>query len=166
VGGGQERNRRAGTENVASIVGLGAAIALAEERREDYQRKVTPLRDRLMRGIQESVPHVRLNGHPTQRLSNNVNFCFEYVEGESILLNLDLMGVAASSGSACTSASLEASHVLLAMGVPPEVAHGSLRLTLGYDNTEQEIDYVLSILPEIIERMRAMSPLYAAAAKQ
>ncbi|MCL4533877.1 MAG: cysteine desulfurase NifS [Bacteroidetes bacterium] len=162
-GGSQERNRRAGTENTAGIVGLATAIAMAEERRDDYNRKVGALRDRLIAGIQERIPSVCLNGHPTRRLSNNVNFCFQYVEGESILLNLDLMGVAASSGSACTSASLEPSHVLLAMGVQPEIAHGSVRLTLGYDNTEQEVDYVLSILPEIIERLRSMSPLYSKA---
>ncbi len=162
-GGSQERNRRAGTENTPGIVGLSAAIAFAEELREDYNRKVTPLRDKLIKVIQDAIPHSYLNGHPTERLSNNVNFCFEWVEGESILLNLDLMGIAGSSGSACTSASLEPSHVLLAAGVPVEIAHGSLRLTLGYDNTEAEVDYVLSALPGIVQRMRDMSPLYAKA---
>ncbi len=158
-GGAQERNRRAGTENTAGIVGLGTAIGYAEERRDEYNRKVGALRDRLIASIQAQIPYVQLNGHPSQRLSNNVNFCFHYVEGESILLNLDLMGVAASSGSACTSASLEASHVLLACGVPSEIAHGSVRFTLGIDNTEQEVDYLLSVLPEIIQRLRSMSPL-------
>ncbi len=159
-GGGQERARRAGTENVPGIVGLSSALSLAMERREEYTRKVTALRDRLIRGIMERITEVQLNGHPTRRLSNNVNISFHYVEGESILLNLDLLNVAASSGSACTSASLEASHVLLACGVPSEVAHGSVRFSLGIDNTEQEVDYVLSILPEIIGRLRSMSPLY------
>jgi len=158
-GGGQERHRRAGTENVPGVVGLAAALRLAEEGRESHSAHCIKLRDRLIAGIQSSIDRAYLNGHPTQRLPNNVNFAFEYVEGESILLSLDFAGVAASSGSACTSASLEPSHVLMALGVPVEVAHGSLRLTVGEDNTEEDIDYVLSLLPGIIERLRAMSPL-------
>lgn len=158
-GGGQERNRRAGTENVASIVGMTTALKLAVENMESNNRYVIGLRDRLIKGVLGSVPRSYLNGHPTQRVPNSANFSFEYVEGESILLNLDMVGVAGSSGSACTSASLEPSHVLMAMGVAVEVAHGSLRLTLGTSNTIEEVDYVVSLLPGIIQRLRAMSPL-------
>ena len=158
-GGGQERHRRAGTENVPGIVGIAAAFRLATERMDSYNRHCMRLRDKLIQGVMSSIDRVWLNGHPTQRLANNANFAFEYVEGESILLNLDMLGIAASSGSACTSASLEPSHVLQAMGVPVEIAHGSLRLTVGLDNTEEDIDYVLSVLPGIIQRLRAMSPL-------
>ncbi len=158
-GGGQERRRRAGTENVPGIVGLSAAVSLLETLRADYSGRVLGLRDRLITGVLRAVPDSRLNGHPTKRLANNANFAFEYVEGESILLNLDFAGVAASSGSACTSASLEPSHVLLAMGLEPQIAHGSVRMTLGIDNSEADIDYVLEVLPPIIERLRAMSPL-------
>ena len=158
-GGSQEKNRRAGTENVAGIVGLGKAAELAEKRlalsKED---KVAKMRDKLIKGIMDKIENVRLNGHPTNRLPGNANLCFEFIEGESMLLNLDMQGVAASSGSACTSGSLEASHVLLAIGLPPEIAHGSLRLTLGKDNTDEEIDYVIDILPGIIEKLRALSP--------
>lgn len=158
-GGGQERNRRAGTENVPGIVGMATALKLAVENMEANNRRAVQLRDRMVDGVLSRVPKARLNGHPTQRLPNNANFSFEYVEGESILLNLDMLGVAASSGSACTSASLEPSHVLMAMGIPVEIAHGSLRLTLGLSNTEEDVDYVVSILPGIVERLRAMSPL-------
>jgi len=159
TGGAQERNRRAGTENVAGIVGLAAALKLAEEKRESYNQHCGRLRDRLISGIQEGVRGAFLNGHPTQRLANNANFSFQYVEGESILLNLDFMGICASSGSACTSASLEPSHVLTAMGVPVEMAHGSVRLTLGWDNTDADVDAVLNVLPGVVDRLRAMSPL-------
>ena len=159
VGGAQERNRRAGTENVAGIVGTGVALKLAEENREANSAHCRRLRDRLIEGVKARIEHSHLNGHPTQRLPNNTNFCFNYVEGESILLSLDFVGVAASSGSACTSASLEPSHVLLALSVPPELAHSSLRMTVGKDNTEEDIDYVLSVLPGIVQRLRAMSPL-------
>jgi len=158
-GGSQEKNRRAGTENVAGIVGMGKAAELAEKRlvqREEY--KIIKLRDKLIKGISKEIDHVRLNGHPTKRLPGNVNFCFEFIEGESMLLNLDMEGVAASSGSACTSGSLEPSHVLLAIGLPPEIAHGSLRLTLGKDNSEEEVEYVIGILPKIVEKLRAFSP--------
>ncbi len=158
-GGSQEKNRRAGTENVAGIVGMGKAAELAEKRLvQGEEDKIIKLRDRLIKDITEKIDHVHLNGHPTKRLPGNVNFCFEFIEGESMLLNLDMEGVAASSGSACTSGSLEPSHVLLAIGLPPEIAHGSLRLTLGKDNTEEEVEYVIGILPKIIEKLRALSP--------
>ena len=158
-GGAQEKNRRAGTENVAGIVGLGKAVELAEKRlTKGLEDRVVKLRDKLIKGIMDKIENVRLNGHPTNRLPGNANFCFEFIEGESMLLRLDMEGVAASSGSACTSGSLKASHVLLAIGLPPEIAHGSLRLTLGKDNTEEEIDYVIDILPGIIEKLRALSP--------
>ena len=158
-GGGQEKNRRAGTENVAGIVGIGKAAELAEKRlAQGEEDKIIKLRDKLIKEIMNKVENVRLNGHPTNRLPGNINFCFEFIEGESMLLNLDMEGVAASSGSACTSGSLEPSHVLLAIGLPPEIAHGSLRLTLGKDNTEEEVDYVIDILPQIIEKLRTLSP--------
>jgi len=160
LGGGQERRKRAGTENVPGIVGLGKAIELATEELEENAAKMKVLRDRLLFGIPSRIPEVKLNGHPTDRLPNNVNFSIRYIEGESILLMLDLNGIAASSGSACTSGSLDPSHVLLAMGLTHEVAHGSLRLTLSEFTTAEEIDYVLDTLPPIIEKLRAMSPLY------
>jgi cysteine desulfurase len=158
-GGAQERKRRAGTENVPGIVGLAKALELATEGLEERGTGIAALRDKLVQGTMAQIPRTRYNGHPTQRLPNNSSFCFEFVEGESLLLNLDLAGVAASSGSACTSGALEPSHVLLAMGLPHEIAHGSLRLTLGRDNTPEDIDYVLGILPEIVAKLRAMSPL-------
>ena len=160
-GGGQERNRRAGTENVAGIVGFAEAFKLAYDNVQSTNEHCIGLRDRLIKGVLESIDHVMLNGHSTERLPNNVNLAFEYVEGESILLNLDMLGIAASSGSACTSSSLEPSHVLTAMGVSVEVAHGSLRMTLGTDNSEEDIDYVISVLPGIIQKLRALSPLVA-----
>ena len=160
TGGGHERNRRAGTENVAYIVGLATALRLAYEEVEETNTRIAGLRDRLIAGVLERVPNSQLSGHPSQRLPNNASFLFSYIEGESILLNLDLAGVAASSGSACTSGSLDPSHVLTAMGFAHEVAHGSLRLSLGKENTQQDIDYVLEILPGIVEKLRRMSPLY------
>jgi cysteine desulfurase len=160
TGGGHERNRRAGTENVAYAVGLATALQLAYDEAEEANARIARLRDRLVAGVLEQIPDSQLSGHPSQRLPNSASFLFKSIEGESILLNLDLMGVAASSGSACTSGSLEPSHVLMAMGFPHEVAHGSLRLTLGKENTEEEMDYVLEILPGIIEKLRKMSPLY------
>ena len=160
MGGAQERGRRAGTENVAGIVGLGAAIQLATEQLEENRAKMTALRDRLMTGIQARISEVKLNGHPTNRLPNNVNFSFKYSEGESILLMLDMNGIAASSGSACTSGSLDPSHVLLALGLPHEIAHGSVRLTLGDETTEEDIDYTIDVLEKTVARLRAMSPLY------
>lgn len=159
-GGAQERKRRAGTENVPGIVGLGKAIELAYENFDEYNDRITKLRDKLIKGIMDKVPYTRLNGHPEKRLPGNTSFCFEYIEGESLLLNLDLKGIAGSSGSACSSGSLEPSHVLLAIGLPHEIAHGSLRLSLGAVNTEEDIDYVLEVLPEIVDRLRQMSPLY------
>lgn len=159
-GGAQERRKRAGTENVAGIVGLGKAIEIACSDIEGTSKRMCYLRDKLINGIEASIPEVKLNGHRTERLPGNVNFSIKYIEGESILLMLDINGIAASSGSACTSGSLDPSHVLLAMGMPHETAHGSLRLTLGDDTTEDDIDYVLEVLPEIVVRLRKMSPLY------
>lgn len=160
LGGGQERKKRAGTENVPGIVGLGAATQRACEHMQENAAHMCALRDRLIAGIPAAIPDVKLNGHPTDRLPGNVNFSIRYIEGESILLMLDINGVAASSGSACTSGSLDPSHVLLAMGLSHEVAHGSLRLTLSEFTTEQEIDYVLDLLPKVAKRLRDMSPLY------
>ncbi len=158
-GGEQERGRRAGTENVPGIVGLGRAIEIAVGDMPRSAVRLAAMRDRLIRGILDTIPDTRLNGHPTERLPNNVNVAFRYVEGESILLSLDAFGIAASTGSACTSASLEPSHVLEACGLPPEHAHGSLRLTLGHRNTEEDVDYVLGVLPGVIGRLREISPL-------
>lgn len=160
-GGAQERNRRAGTENVPGIVGLGKAVELAYANMEANNKRLINLRDRLIEGILSKIDHVYLNGHPTNRLPGNVNMSFEYIEGESLLLSLDMKGIAASSGSACTSGSLDPSHVLLAIGLSHEIAHGSLRLTLGEENTDEDVDYVLEVLPEIVNRLRAMSPLFA-----
>ncbi len=160
MGGAQERNRRAGTENVAGIVGLGAAIEIAVQQLPESAARMAKLRDKLIAGIAERIPEVKLNGHPTLRLPNNVNYSIKYIEGESILLMLDMNGIAASSGSACTSGSLDPSHVLLALGLTHEVAHGSVRLTLSDETTEEDIDYVLEVLPKVAERLRAMSPLY------
>ena len=158
-GGAQERGRRAGTENVPGIVGLGRAIEVATADIEGHSRRLAAMRDRLIRGILDDIPDTRLNGHPVERLANNVSVAFRYVEGESILLLLDALGIAASTGSACTSDSLEPSHVLTACGLPHEEAHGSLRLTLGSRNTEEDVDYVLSVLPGVIGRLRDISPL-------
>ncbi|MEZ4509728.1 MAG: cysteine desulfurase NifS [Eubacteriales bacterium] len=160
IGGGQEKKRRAGTENVPGIVGLATALKIAHAHMEENAKRVGALRDKLIKGITESIPDVKLNGHPALRLPNNVNFSIRYIEGESILLMLDINGIAASSGSACTSGSLDPSHVLLAMGMTHEVAHGSLRLTLSEFSTEEEVDYVLDLLPQIVQRLRDMSPLY------
>ena len=160
-GGAQERNRRAGTENLPGIVGLGKAIELAYENLEESNSKLAAMRDRLIAGIMENIDHVRLNGHTVKRLPGNANLSFEFIEGEALLLSLDMKGIAASSGSACTSGSLDPSHVLLAIGLTHEIAHGSLRLTLGDDNTDEDVDYVLEVLPGIVERLRNMSPLFA-----
>ncbi len=154
-GGSQERGRRAGTENVAGIVGTAEALRLAYEELPAMTPRLQALRDRLIAGVL-AIPRSRLTGHPTERLSNNASFCFEGVEGESILLNLDLLGIAASSGSACTSGSVEPSHVLVAMGLPPEWSHGSLRLTLGRSNTDADVEQVLSVLPGVIEKLRSL----------
>jgi len=160
LGGGQEKGMRSGTENVAGIVGFGAAVRLAAREWEQRSDQVRPLRDRLIAGILERIPYTRLNGDRESRLPNNVNVLFDFIEGEAICLKLDFQGIAASTGSACSSESGEASHVLLALGIPPEEAHGSLRLTLGRENTEDDVDYVLEKLPPIIEELRQMSPLY------
>lgn len=159
-GGAQERGRRAGTENVSGIVGLGEAIRLATANIPEKAKRLSALRDKLINGILSSIPDVRLNGHPTERLPNNANVSIRYVEGEAMLLRLDMNGIAASSGSACTSGSLDPSHVLLAIGLPHEIAHGSLRFSLTDTTTEEEIDEVLRVLPGIISVLRDMSPLY------
>ena len=159
-GGAQERTQRAGTENMASIVALGAAIELAVGKLDENVAKIAAMRDRLIERILGEIPYARLNGHPEKRLPGNVNVCFRFIEGEALLLSLDLKGVAGSSGSACTSGSLDPSHVLLAIGLPHEIAHGSLRLTLSEENTMEEVDYAVDALKEIVQRLRAMSPLY------
>ena len=161
TGGAQESNRRAGTENIPGIVGFGKAAELAKVELKQQYDKLINLRDKLIKGILNKIPYTRLNGHPSLRLPNNVNISFEFIEGEALLLNLDIKGVCASSGSACTSGSLEPSHVLLGIGLPHEIAHGSLRLTLGSDNSEEEVDYVLEVLPNIVNKLREMSPLFA-----
>ncbi|HWR45341.1 cysteine desulfurase NifS [Sporomusa sp.] len=163
-GGGHERNMRAGTENVPGIVGLGKAAEVAMRDLDKKAAYVKGLRDKIIAGITEKIPHIKLNGHPEMRMPGNVNFSFLFIEGESLLLNLDLKGIAASSGSACTSGSLDPSHVLLSMGLTHEVAHGSLRVSLGRGNTEEEVNYFLEVVPEIVERLRSMSPLYGSAA--
>jgi len=159
-GGAQERKKRAGTENIVGIIALGKAAETSERELLARVEHATSLRDKLIKGIEEKIPYVHLNGDREKRLPGNVNFCFEYVEGEALLFSLDAKGVAGSSGSACNSGSLTASFVLLAMGIPAEIAQGSLRLTIGRDNTEEQIDYVLEVLPEIVDRLRAMSPAY------
>ncbi len=158
-GGAQERQRRAGTENVPGIVGTAVALKLASEERESSSEHCLRLRDSLVQGIQERIERVHLNGHATLRLPNNVNFSFDGVEGEPILLGLDFAGTAASSGSACTSGALEPSHVLLALGLPADLAQASLRLTLGKDNTQEDVEHVLRVLPELVGRLRAMPSL-------
>jgi cysteine desulfurase len=159
-GGHHEKKRRAGTENVPGIVGFARAVELALADIKSTNTSMLALRNRLEEGIMSTIPNVRLNGHPTKRLSSTLNVSFEFVEGESLVLSLDMEGIAVSSGSACTSGSLEPSHVLLAMGVPPDVAQGSVRFSLGRDNTEADIDYVLGVLPRIVDRLRAISPLF------
>jgi cysteine desulfurase len=159
-GGQQERSRRAGTENIPGIVGYGAAVERAVRTLEERIQKETELRDYLIERIEKEIPYCRLNGDRTRRLPNNVNFSFQFVEGESLLIMLDMKGICASSGSACTSGSLDPSHVLLAIGLPHEIAHGSLRLTLSEENTREEIDYTVDNISEIVTRLRQMSPLY------
>lgn len=159
-GGAQERGRRASTENIPGIVGLGKAIELATSNIEEHNKKLLALRERTINEILEKIPYVRLNGHREKRLPGSVNFSFEFIEGESLLLMLDMKGIAASSGSACTSGSLDPSHVLMAIGLPHEIAHGSLRISYGDDNTDEDVDKVMEILPVIVERLREMSPLY------
>lgn len=159
TGGGQERQRRSGTENVPSVVGMAEALRLAESERNETVARVKSLRDRIVEAMLERLDGVRLNGHPSRRLANNVNFSFDRVEGEPILLGLDLAGISASSGSACSSASLEPSHVLTALGLTAEQAQGSLRLTLGKDNTEEDVDYLLDVLPGLVRKLRGMPSL-------
>ena len=159
-GGAQERNRRAGTENLASIVGIGKAIELATADIDAHNAQLSAIRDHMIERIVKEIPFTRLNGHPTTRLPGNVNVCFRFIEGESLLMLLDAKGIAGSSGSACTSGSLDPSHVLLAIGLPHEIAHGSLRLSLSEENTMEEADYVVDSLVEIVSRLRSMSPLY------
>lgn len=159
-GGGQEKGKRAGTENIASIVGMGKAIELAYENLEDYNKKLFNLREYLIKEVLDKIPYVKLNGHPKNRLPGNVNFSFEFIEGESLLLMLDMKGICASSGSACTSGSLDPSHVLLAMGLPHEIAHGSLRITFGDKNTEKDVEIIVENLVTIVDKLRDMSPLY------
>jgi cysteine desulfurase len=159
-GGAQERNRRAGTENVPSIVGCAKALEFAVKEMDEENKRLTKLRDKLMNGILEKIPYCRLNGDRVHRLPGNVNISFQYIEGESLLLWLDMNEIAASSGSACTSGSLDPSHVLLGIGLPHEIAHGSLRLSLGMENTEEEVEKVLEVLPGIVSKLRDMSPLY------
>jgi cysteine desulfurase len=159
-GGHQEKNKRAGTENVPGIVGLGKAIEIASKNVDEYNKKLIELRDKYIKMIMERVPFARLNGHPSMRLPGNANISFEAVEGESLLLLLSSNGICASSGSACTSGSLDPSHVLLAIGLPHEIAHGSLRVTFGEDNTLEDVDFVVEKVASIVERLRAMSPLW------
>lgn len=159
-GGQQERSRRAGTENIPGIVGYGAAVKRAFESLTERMEKETELRDYLIGRIEKEIPYCRLNGDRVKRLPNNVNFSFQFIEGESLLIMLDMKGICASSGSACTSGSLDPSHVLLAIGLPHEIAHGSLRLTLSEENTKEEIDYVVDSIKEIVNKLRSMSPLY------
>lgn len=165
-GGAQERARRAGTHNVPGIVGMGAAAKLMTENREEFAKKETEVRDYLISRIEKEIPYVKVNGHREKRLPNNVNVCFRFIEGESLLIMLDQKGICASSGSACTSGSLDPSHVLLAIGLVHEIAHGSLRLTLSEETTKEDADYVVDNLKGIVERLRSMSPLYEDFVKQ
>lgn len=159
-GGAQERGRRAGTTNAPGIIGFGKAVSLAKERLEEDSAYEKKLRDKLIQRVTAEIPYTKFNGHPEKRLSNNANFCFRFVEGESLLILLDQKGICASSGSACTSGALDPSHVLLAIGLPHEIAHGSVRFTLSRETTEEEIDYTVDTLKEIVDRLRSMSPLY------
>ena len=159
-GGAQERNRRAGTHNTPGIIGFAKATELAERKMRERTAYETKLRDYLISRVENEIPYTKVNGHRTERLSNNANFSFRFIEGESLLIMLDRNGICGSSGSACTSGSLDPSHVLLAIGLPHEIAHGSLRLTLSDENTKEEMDFVVDKLKEIVERLRSMSPLY------
>lgn len=159
-GGHQERNKRAGTENVAGIVGLGKAIELANENLEEHNQKIKNLRDYYVEQVKNKIPYIKINGDMEKRLPGNSNISFRFIEGESLLLNLDMKGICASSGSACTSGSLDPSHVLLAIGLPHEIAHGSLRISIGKYNTKEEVDYLVESLTEIVHRLREMSPLW------
>ncbi len=161
-GGQQERGKRASTENIPSIVGLGKAIELATENMEEYNNKLISLREKTIEGLMAKVPYIKLNGHRTQRLPGNVNISFQFIEGESLLLMLDMKGICGSSGSACSSGSLDPSHVLLAIGLSHEIAHGSLRLSFGDENTEEDVELLLEEIPKVVSKLRDMSPLYEA----
>ena len=165
-GGAQERKRRAGTENVPGVVGLGKAVEIAMATMDERIKKESELRDYLIARIEDEIPFAKLNGHRVKRLPNNINFCFRFIEGESMLIMLDMAGICGSSGSACTSGSLDPSHVLLAIGLPHEIAHGSLRLTLSDEITKEQLDYVVDHLKEIVAKLRSMSPLYEDYAKK
>ena len=159
-GGHQEKNKRAGTENVAGIVGMGKAIELAYNNLEEHNKKIKELRDYYVEQVRARIPYIKVNGDMEKRLPGNSNISFRFIEGEGLLLNLDLKGICASSGSACTSGSLDPSHVLLAIGLPHEIAHGSLRITIGKYNTKEDVDYLIESLVEIVNRLREMSPLW------
>lgn len=159
-GGHQEKNKRAGTENVPAIVGMGKAIEMAYENLDEHRKKIRDLRDYYISEVEKRIPYIKINGDLEKRLPGNANISFRFIEGEGMLLNLDLKGICASSGSACTSGSLDPSHVLLAIGLPHEIAHGSLRVSIGKDNTKEEVDYLLDNLEQIVKRLRDMSPLY------
>lgn len=159
-GGAQERGKRAGTENLPAIVGMGEAMMIAARNQPENARRLSAMRDRMIAGLLEKIPHSRLNGHPTERLPGNVNVSIRYIEGEAMLLRLDMAGIAASSGSACTSGSLDPSHVLLAIGLPHEIAHGSLRFSLSDESVDADVDEVLNVLPGIVKTLRDMSPIY------
>ncbi len=161
-GGHQERGKRASTENIPGIIGLGRAIELAADNMEEYNKKLINLREKTIEGLMAKIPYIKLNGHRTNRLPGNVNISFQYIEGESLLLMLDMINVCGSSGSACSSGSLDPSHVLMAIGLPHEIAHGSLRLSFGEENTEEDVDFILEEIPKIVNRLRDMSPLYEA----
>jgi cysteine desulfurase len=158
-GGGQENGLRSGTENIPGIVGIGKAAELAQTEMKSEGKRLTTLRDRLIKGVLSKIAYSFLNGHPTQRLPNNANLRFSYIEGESLILGLDMYGIQVSSGSACTSKTLEPSHVLTAIGLPHEEAHGSLVFTMGKQNTEEDVNYILEVLPDVVKRLRALSPL-------
>ncbi|HEX2925771.1 MAG TPA: cysteine desulfurase NifS [Ruminiclostridium sp.] len=161
-GGQQERGKRASTENVPAIIGLGKAIELATQNLDEYNKKLIELREKTIEGLLAKVPYIKLNGHRNNRLPGNVNISFQFIEGESLLLMLDMKGIYGSSGSACSSGSLDPSHVLLAIGLPHEIAHGSLRLTFGDENTQEDVDYILEVIPQMVSRLRDMSPLWEA----
>ncbi len=165
-GGGQERTKRGGTHNVTGIVGFGKALEIAEKNAKEWNTRETELRDHLISRVLSEIPYSRLNGHPTKRLANNAHFCFRFIEGEGLLMLLDAKGICGSSGSACTSGSLDPSHVLLAIGLPHEIAHGSLRLSLSEETTLEDIDYTVDSLKEVVERLRSLSPLYEDFVKQ
>ncbi|MDD4501659.1 MAG: cysteine desulfurase NifS [Clostridia bacterium] len=165
-GGGQERTRRAATENISGIIGLAEALKLSLENMDYNNNHIKKIRDAVKRGIEQKIPYIIYNGDPSQRLVNNINFCFRFIEGEALILMLDFKGISASSGSACTSGSLDPSHVLLALGLPHEIAHGSLRLTFGRDSSMEDVDYIVDSIAQVVDRLRQMSPLYETFVKE